>query len=83
MSETKPFEVPERASEKELAVLIELNREIIRHWKLWANAAGPDAYEIACREMKTIRRLVGADKPEETNDATGRDGDPATEVAGA
>lgn len=62
-----PFAVPARASDKELHVLIELNKEIIRHWKLWANAQGPGAYEIACREMKEIRRLVGADEEETTN----------------
>lgn len=59
-----PFAVPERGTEKELRVLIELNQTIIGHWKKWANAEGPDAYAIACREMKEIRRLVGADQQE-------------------
>lgn len=67
---SSPLNVPERASEKELQVLVDLNRQILGAWKRWANASGPTAYEDACREMKLIRRLVGADEPEEPKDAT-------------
>ena len=59
--------VPERSTEKELQVLIELNLRILAHWKRWANASGPTAYADACREMKEIRRLCGASDVEPTN----------------
>jgi replicative DNA helicase len=77
---TDPFTIPDRASEKELRVLIEHNQEIIRHFKRWANAK---SYDAACKEYAILRRLVGADEPEEENEDTRSSGsEPAVAEAG-
>lgn len=69
--------IPDRPSEKELRVLIEHNREIIRTFKAWANA---NSYETACAAYAKLRKLVGADDKENVNEAEGHRSSGETEA---